>query len=77
MKIDNPDMEKVRKAANTHKKNILKSTTNTSKAFQIKTNSNGNSNSNSNKPITCYTCRETGHKSIEAARGCASTAQGR
>ena len=48
MKINNPDMEKVRKAANTHKKqqNSLKPAANTSKAFQIKTNSN--------KPITCY-----------------------
>ena len=39
MKIDNPDMEKVRKAANTHKKkqkNSLKPTASTSKAFQIK-----------------------------------------
>ena len=62
MKIDNPDMEKVRKAANTHKKqqNSLKLTANTSKAFQIKLNSN--------KPITCYACGETGHKSIECKR---------
>ena len=66
MKIDNPDMEKVRKAANTHEKqqNSLKSTASTSKAFQIKTNSNGNSN----KPITCYACGETDHKSIECKR---------
>ena len=59
-------MEKVRKAANTHEKqqNSLKSTASTSKAFQIKTNSNGNSN----KPITCYACGETDHKSIECKR---------
>ena len=63
MKIDNPDMEKV----NTHEKqNSLKSTASTSKAFQIKTNNNGNGNSN--KPITCYACGETGHKSIECKR---------
>ena len=68
MKIDNPDMEKVRKATNTNEKqqNSLKSTTSTSKAFQIKTNSNGNCSSN--KPITCYDCGETGHKSIECKR---------
>ena len=61
-------MEKVRKARKTHEKqqNSLKSTTSTSKAFQIKTNSNGNSNNN--KPITCYACGETGHKSIECKR---------
>ena len=54
MKINNPDMEKVKKAANTHEKqkNSLKSTASTSKAFQIKTNNNDNGNSN--KPITCY-----------------------
>ena len=59
MKIDNPDMEKVRKAANTHEKqqNSLKPATSTSRAFQIKTNS-------TNKTITCYACGETGHKSI-------------
>ena len=63
MKIDNPDMEKVRKAANTHEKqqNSLKPAVNTSKAFQIK----ANSNTSGNKPITCYVCGETGHKSIE------------
>ena len=62
MKIGNPDMEKVRKAANTHEKqqNSLKPTACTSKAFQIK--------SNSIKPITCYACGETGHKSIECKR---------
>ena len=50
MKINNPDMEKVRTAANTHKKqqNSLKPTASTSKAFQIKLNSN--------KPITCCAC---------------------
>ena len=59
MKIDNPDMEKVRKAANTHEKeqNSLKPAATTSKALQIK--------ANSTKPITCYACGETGHKSIE------------
>ena len=59
MKIDNPDMEKVRKAANAHEKeqNSLKPTNTTSKAFQIKTNSS--------KTITCYACGETGHRSIE------------
>ena len=38
MKIGNPAMEKVRKGANTHKKeqNSFKNTTSTSKAFQIK-----------------------------------------
>ena len=66
MKIDNPDMEKVRKAANTYEKqqNSMKSTASTSKAFQIKTNIN----SNSNKQITCYACGETGHKSIECKK---------
>ena len=36
MKIDNPDMEKVRKAANTHEKeqNSLKPPTSTSRAYQ-------------------------------------------
>ena len=42
----------------------MKSTASTSKAFQIKTNNN----SNSNKPITCYTCGGTGHKSIECKK---------
>ena len=43
MKIDNPDMEKVRKAANTQEKqqNSLKPATSTSRAFQIKTNNTG------------------------------------
>ena len=60
MKIDNPDMEKVRKAANTHEKqqNSMKTAPGTSRAFQIKTN-------NTNKTITCYACGENGHKSIE------------
>ena len=42
MKIDNPDMEKVRKAANTHEKqqNSMKSTPSTSRAYQIKSNTN-------------------------------------
>ena len=59
MKIDNPDMEKVRKAANAHEReqNCLKPTNLTSKAFQIKMNNL--------KTITCYACGETGHKSIE------------
>ena len=63
MKIDNPDMEKVRKAANTHQKqqNSLKPATSNSRAFQIKTNS-------TNKTITCYACGETGYKSIECKR---------
>ena len=62
MKIDNPDMEKVRKAANTHEKqqNSIKSAPGTSRAFQIKTNTN--------KTITCYACGENGHKSIECKK---------
>ena len=61
MKIDNPDMEKVRKAANVHEKeqNSLKPAARTSKAFQIKAN---------NTHIPCYACGETGHKSIECKR---------
>ena len=63
MKINNPDMEKVRKAANTHEKqqNSLKPATSTTRAYQIKTN-------NSNKTITCYACGETGHKSIDCKK---------
>ena len=63
MKIDNPDMEKVRKAANTHEKhqNSMKTTPGTSRAFQLKTN-------NTNKTITCYACGENGHKSIECKK---------
>ena len=66
MKIDNPDMEKMGKAANTHEKqqNSLKPAANTSNVFQIKTNSNPPGN----KPITCYACGETGHKSIECKK---------
>ena len=62
MKIDNPDMEKVRKAANTHEKqqNSMKSAQSTYRAFQIKTNTN--------KTITCYTCGVNGHKSIECKK---------
>ena len=63
MKIDNPDMEKVRKAANTHEKQqkSLKPATSTTRAYQIKTN-------NSNKTIPCYACGETGHKSIDCKK---------
>ena len=63
MKINNPYMEKVRKAANTHEKeqNSLKPATSTSRAYQLKTNS-------SSKTITCYACGETGHKSIECKK---------
>ena len=62
MKIDNPDMEKVRKAANMHERqqNSMKSAPSTSRAYQIK--------SNSNKTITCYACGENGHKSIECKK---------
>ena len=62
MKIDNPDMEKVRKVANTHEKeqNSFKNISSTSKALQIKTNST--------KTIACYACGETGHKSIECKK---------
>ena len=58
MKIENQDMEKVRKAANTHEKqqNSLKPVAGTSRAFQIKSNS-------TSKTITCYACGEAGHKS--------------
>ena len=63
MKIDNPDMEKIRKAANTDKKqqNSMKTTPGISCAFQLKTN-------NMNKTITCYACGENGHKSIECKK---------
>ena len=62
MKIDNPDMEKVRKAANMHERqqNSLKATPSTSRAYQIK--------SNASKTITCYACGENGHKSIECKK---------
>ena len=62
MKIDNPDMEKVRKVANAHEKeqNSFKSTSSTSKAFQIK--------SNNTKTLTCYACGKTGHKSIDCKK---------
>ena len=63
MKIDNPDMEKVRKAANTHEKeqNCLKPAAITYRAFQIKSNNTG-------KPITCYACGEVGHKSVDCKK---------
>ena len=63
MKIDNPDMEKVRKAANTHEKqqNSLKPAAGTSRAFQIKSNSTG-------KTIMCYACGEAGHKSVDCKK---------
>ena len=63
IKIDDPDMEKVRKAANAHEKeqNCLKPAISTSKAFQIKSNNTG-------KQITCYACGEIGHKSVECKK---------
>ena len=62
MKINNPDMEKVRKVANAHEKeqNSFKSTSSTSKAFQIK--------SNNTKTLACYANGETGHKSIDCKK---------
>ena len=63
MKIGDPDMEKVRKAANTHEKeqNCLKPAANTSRAFQLKTN-------NAGKPLMCYACGEVGHKSVDCKK---------
>ena len=63
MKINNPNMEKVRKAANTHEKeqNCLKPAANTSRAFQLKAN-------NAGKPIMCYACGEVGHTSQSTAK---------
>ena len=62
MKINNPDMEKVRKVAKAHEKeqNIFKSTSSTSKAFQIKFNDT--------KTLTCYACGVTRHKSIDCKK---------
>ena len=59
MKIDNPNMTKIRKAANTYEKeaNSNKSRSDTSKAYQVR--------NQNNKEITCYVCGNKGHKSGE------------
>ena len=60
MKIKNPNMTKIRKAANAYKKeaNSAKLRTDTSKAYQIK-NAGG-------KDVTCFVCGNKGHKSENA-----------
>ena len=59
MKIENPNMTKIRKAANAYKKeaNSAKLRTNTSKAYQI--------NNSGNKDMICFVCGNKGHKSGE------------
>ena len=59
MKIDNPDMTKIRKAADTYEKeaNSNKARPDTSKAYQVR-------NHNS-KEVICYVCGNKGHKSGE------------
>ena len=59
MKIENPNMTKIRKAANAYKKeaNSAKLRTDTSKTYQIK-NSGG-------KDVICFVCGNKGHKSGE------------
>ena len=59
MKIDNPNMTKIRKAANTYEKeaNSNKSRSDTSKAYQVR--------NQNNKEITCYVCGNKEHKSGE------------
>ena len=55
MKIENPNMTKIRKAANAYEKepNSAKLCTDTSKAYQIK-NSGGND-------VICFVCGNKGH----------------
>ena len=55
MKINNLDMEKVRKAANTYEKEQNSSKHATSKVVQIMTN-----NVSDTKTLTCYACGEAG-----------------
>ena len=59
MKIENPNMTKIRKAANAYEKeaNSAKLRTDTPKAYQIK-NSGG-------KDVICFVCGNKGHKSGE------------
>ena len=59
MKIENPNMTKIRKAADTYEKeaNSTKVRSNTSKAYQVR--------NQSNKEIICYVCGNKGHKSGE------------
>ena len=55
MKIDNPNMTKIRKAADTYKKeaNSNKIRADTSKAYQVR--------NQSNKEVICYVCGNKGH----------------
>ena len=58
MKIDNPNMTKIRKTANTYEKEANSNKARSeSKAYQVK--------NQSNKEITCFVCGNKGHKSGE------------
>ena len=59
MKIDNPNMTKIRKAADTYEKeaNSNKTRADTSKAYQVR--------NHNNKEVICYVCGNKGHKSGE------------
>ena len=57
MKTENPNMTKIRKAADTYEKeaNSTKVSNDTSKAYQVR--------NSGNKEIICYVCGNKGHKS--------------
>ena len=59
MKIDNPNMTKIRKAADTYEKeaNSNKTRADTSKAYQVR--------NHNDKEVICYVCGNKGHKSGE------------
>ena len=59
MKIDNPNMTKIRKAADTYEKeaNSNKTRADTSKAYQVR--------NHNDKEVICYVCSNKGHKSGE------------